>query len=179
MAIKLPAQSRIVMRIRYRKNGEAAADRSSVGLYFAKDSISKLVRNVTVNAPATVLPPNAEVLRVKASYTINESTDVVAVRPLLFPFAKSVEVAAYRPDGSVEVLIWAKDYRFDWQPTYFFKKPIALPKGARLEVTAYLDNSENNRNNPNDPPVETRFDGALCELSLTSATSIKQARLRK
>ena len=167
------------MRIRYHKNGEAAADRSSVGLYFAKDPISKLVRNVTVNAPATVLPPNAESLRVKASYAISESTDVVAVRPLLFPFAKSIEVAAYRPDGAVEVLIWAKDYRFDWQPAYFFKKPIALPKGARVEVTAYLDNSENNRNNPNDPPVETRFDGALCELSLTSATTLKQAGLRK
>ena len=177
VAIKLPARSRVVMRIRYHKNGEAAADRSSVGLYFAKDSTSKLVRNVTVNAPATVLPPNAENHRVKASYTINESTDVVAIRPLLFPFAKSIEVAAYRPDGSVEVLIWAKDYRFDWQPAYFFKKSVALPKGARLEVTAYLDNSENNRNNPNDPPVETRFVGALCEISLTSATTLKQARL--
>jgi hypothetical protein len=167
------------MQIRYRKNGEAAIDRSSVGLYFAKDTANKLVRNVTINAPATVIPANAESHRVKASYAINESTEVVAIRPLLFPFAKSIEVAAHRPDGSVEILIWAKDYRFDWQPAYFFKKPVALPTGARLEVTAYLNNSENNRNNPNNPPVQTRFTGALCELSLTSAETAKQARLRR
>jgi len=175
-AIKLPANSRIVMQIRYHKNGEAAADRSSIGLYFAKDSISKLVRNVMITAPTTVVPANAESHRVKASYTINESTDVVAIRPLLFPFAKSVEASAYRPDGSVEVLIWAKDYRFDWQPAYFFKKPIALPKGARIELTAYLDNSNNNRSNPNDPPVQMRLAGGLCELLLTAAAPAKQAR---
>src|SRR2546422_1968552 len=58
-AIRLPANSRVVMQIRYHKNGEAAIDRSSVGLYFAKDSISKLVRNVTINSPATVMPANA------------------------------------------------------------------------------------------------------------------------
>lgn len=177
-AIRLPANARVAMRIRYRKNGEAANDRSSVGLYFAKDPISKLISNLTINAPATVIPSNAESHRVKASYAINESTEIVAIRPLLFPLAKSIEVSARRPDGSVEVLIWAKDYRFDWQPAYFFKKPVALPAGARVEISAYLDNSENNRNNPNDPPRETRFDGALCELSLTAAPPSRQARLR-
>jgi len=175
-AIKLPANSRVVMQIRYHKNGEAAADRSSIGLYFAKDPTGKIVRNVAINTIETVIPANAESHRVKASYTINEPTDVVAIRPLLFPFAKSVEASAHRPDGSVEVLILAKGYRFDWQPAYFFKKPIALPKGARIEVTAYLDNSDNNRNNPNDPPAQMRFAGALCELSLTAAAPAKQAR---
>jgi len=176
-AIKLPANARVAARIRYRKNGQAGADRSSVGLYFAKDLPRKLVRSVTIKAPATAISANAESLRVKASYAVNESTEAVAIRPLLFPFAKSIEVSAHRPDGSVEVLVWAKDYRFDWQPAYFFKKPVALPAGARVEVTAYLDNSEKNRNNPNDRTGETRFAGALCELSLTSTATLKQARL--
>jgi hypothetical protein len=178
-AIRLPANSRVAMQVRYRKNGQAGADRSGVALYFAKDPPGKTVRNVTINAPATVIPANAENLGVKASYAIKESTEVVAIRPLLFPFAKSIEVSARRPDGSVEVLILAKDYRFDWQPAYFFKKPVALPSGARLEVTAYLDNSGNNRNNPNNGAAETRFAGALCELSLTSTATLKQAQLRQ
>jgi hypothetical protein len=176
-AIRLPANARVAARILYRKNGQAGADRSSVGLYFAKDPPGKLVRGVTINAPATVIPANAESPRIKASYAVNESTEAVAIRPLLFPFAKSIEVSAHRPDGSVEVLIWAKDYRFDWQPTYFFKKPVALPAGARVEVTAYLDNSEKNQNNPNKLAAGTRFAGALCELSLTSTATLKQARL--
>jgi hypothetical protein len=178
-AIKIPADSRVVMQVRYRKNGETGADRSSVGLYFAKGAPDKLVRSVTINAPATVVPANTESHRVKATYAIAQPTEVLAIRPLLFPLAKSIEVSAHHPDGSVEVLIWAKDYRFDWQPTYYFKKPVALPSGARVEVTAYLDNSEKNRNNPNDPPKEARFAGALCELSLTSAKTIKQTRLKR
>jgi hypothetical protein len=173
-AIKLPANARVVMQIRYRKNGEAASDRSSAGLYFAKDSISKLVRNVAINTPSTVIPANAESRRIKTSYVINEATEAVAIRPLLFPRVKSIEVSAHRPDGSVEVLIWAKDYRFDWQPAYFFKKPVALPAGSLIEVTAYLNKSENN---PNAPSAETRFAGALCELSLTSTTTLRQAGL--
>ncbi|HEY7184242.1 MAG TPA: hypothetical protein VIC84_22595 [Blastocatellia bacterium] len=178
-AIKLPANSRLMMQVRYHKNGEAASDRSSVGLYFANDPTGKLVHNVTINAPATVIPTNAESYRVKASYAINEASEAVAVRPLLFPLAKSIEVSAHRPDGSVEVLVWAKDYRFDWQPAYLFKKPVALPVGARVEVTAYLDNSENNRNISNARAAEIRFSGALCELSLTSTATLKQARLRR
>jgi hypothetical protein len=178
-AIRLSANSRVVMQVRYRKNGQAGADRSSVGLYFAKEPPGKLVRNVAINAPATVIPANAESHRIKASYVINESTEVVAIRPLLFPLAKSVEVSARRPDGSVEILIWAKDYRFDWQPTYFFKKPVALPAGARVQVTAYLDNSGKNRNDPNNMAAERRFAGALCELSLTSTATLKQAQLRR
>jgi hypothetical protein len=176
-AIRLPANAHVAARIHYRKNGQAGADRSSVGLYFAKDPPGKLVRSVTINAPSTVVPTNAESPRVKASYAINESTEAVAIRPLLFPFAKSIEVTAHRPDGSVEVLIWAKDYRFDWQPAYFFIKPVALPAGARIEVTAYLDNSEKNHNIPDNRAAETRFAGALCELSLTSTATLKQARL--
>jgi hypothetical protein len=178
-AIKLPANSRVLMQIRYRKNGAAATDRSSVGLYFIKGAASKQIRNLTINAPATVIPPNAEGHRVRASYPVNEPSEVVAIRPLLFPFAKSIEAAAYLPDGSVEPLIWTKDYRFDWQPVYFFKKPVALPKGARIEVTAYLNNSENNRNNPNDPPSQLNFADALCEITLTSTPPIKTAALKQ
>ncbi len=171
----LPANSLIVIKIRYRKNGEAASDRSRIGLYFAKDQVNKSVRNVTIKAPETTVPATAEPHRIKASYTIIEQTEVVAIRPLLFPFAKSVEVTAHRPDGTIEVLIWTRNYRFDWQPAYYFKKPLTLSRGTRLEVTAYLDNSDNNPNNPNDSSKPVKFANALCEITLTSVWQVKQA----
>ncbi len=175
VASRLPAGSRVVLKIRYRKTGEEATDRSRVGIYFAKEPVNRAISHVAISAPAAVIPPNAENHRVKASHAIAEPAEVVAIRPLLFPFAKSIEVTAHRPDGAIEVLIWARDYRFDWQPAYFFKKPVALPKGSRIEVTAYLDNSENNRNNPNDPPAQMRFADALCEIALSSAPPTKAA----
>ncbi len=170
-AWKLPAGSRLVLKVRYRKNGEATTDRSRVGLFFAKEPVSKAIRSVTITAPATTIPPGAENHRIKASYTLAEAADVVAIRPLLFPLTKSIEARAHRPDGTIEVLVWARDYRYDWQPAYVFKKPVELPKGTRLEVTAYLDNSEDNRNNPHDPPKPVQFADPLCELSLAQATA--------
>ena len=169
----LPAGSRIVMKVHYRKKGEAASDRSTVGLYFAKEQAVRGLRGVTISAPETAVAAGAARQRVQASYLVNEPAEALAVRPLLFPFGKSVEVTARRPDGTAEVLIWARDYRDDWQPTYHFRKPIALPKGTRVEVTAYLDNSDGNAHNPDSPPRALRFAGPLCALFITQPAPAK------
>ena len=39
-------------------------------------------------------------------------------------------------------------YDFNWQIIYELAKPLALPKGTRVEVTAHWDNSANNPKNP-------------------------------
>jgi hypothetical protein len=168
-ATLLPANSRILMKVHYRNSSDATTDRSRIGLYLAKDRINKAVRNIVINSPVatgTAIPANDANHRIKASQTLTESTEAVAIRPLLFPLAKSLEATAYRPDGTIEVLIWVKNYRFDWQPTYYFKKPVPLPKGTRIEITSYLDNSENNPNISDDSPKPSRFTNALCEISL-------------
>jgi hypothetical protein len=54
-------------------------------------------------------------------------------------------------------MIWTRGYQFDWQQTYYFKQSVALPKGTRVEVIAYFNNSENNAKNPNDPPKQVRW----------------------
>jgi hypothetical protein len=164
----LPAGSRVVLKVHYRKNGEAAIDRSAVGFYFSKGPVTRPLRGVTLAAPETSIPPGAERHRIKVSYIVPEAAEAIAIRPLLYPFGKSVEAIAFRPDGTTEALIWIKNYRYHWQPTYYFKRPVALPKGTRIEVTAYLDNSDDNPNNPHDPPQAVRFADAVCELYFTT-----------
>jgi hypothetical protein len=176
---RLAANSEIVLKIRYRKNGEAATDRSRLALYFVKSPTSKLIRNLAITPTTATILAEAESQRVNTSFTLDSAAEAVAIRPLLFPFAKSIEAAAYRPDGSVEVLIVAKNYRYDWQPAYQFRKPISLPKGTRIEVTAYFDNSDNNRNNPNDPPVAVQFAEPLCEIALAQSTQPKPVRIAR
>ena len=39
-------------------------------------------------------------------------------------------------------------YDFNWQTYYNFAKPLAVPKGARLESTAHYDNGPGNPANP-------------------------------
>jgi hypothetical protein len=176
---RLPAGANVLMKINYRGVSEAATDRSRLALYFAKDASVSTIRSVAISPAVTAVPAEAENYRVKASLTLAEASEAVAIRPLLFPFAKSIEATAYRPDGTIEVLIVAKGYRYAWQPSYQFRRPVALPKGTRIEVTAYLDNSDNNRNNPNDPPAALQFNAPLCEIALTQETQLKSATLRK
>jgi hypothetical protein len=177
-AIKLPAASRIVMKIRYSGNGEPATDRSRLGLYFAKESTNKAVRNVAIDVPAAATQSGEAPRRIKASYTVAEPAELLAIRPLLFPFARSIEASVHHPDGAIEVLIWAQNYRHDWQPAYFLRKPAQLPRNARIEVTAYLDDAGNNRENPGDPAGRPQSANTLCEIALTASPPSRTASLK-
>jgi hypothetical protein len=164
----LPARALIVMQIRYHKSSPPAKDRSALGLYLTEARATRSLRTLTLTTAVTEIPAGAAGHRLNASYDVSEPLEAVSVRPLLFPFAKSIEVMAHRPDGADEVLIRAKDYRYDWQPDYLFDRPLALPRGTRVEVTAYVDNSDANPNNPNQPARELRMAMPLCELSVVN-----------
>jgi len=60
--------------------------------------------------------------------------------PRLGPGARSIEVTAIRPDGSVEPMLWVNNVRVEWPAPYILKDPSALPAGTRLVMTAYYDN---------------------------------------
>jgi len=111
---------------------------------------------------AEEIPAGAEHYRVESFVRIPRHSEAIAIRPLLFPFAQSLEVTAYRPDGTAKVLAWARgdahERRYDWQPTYYFKEPVRLPKGTRVRAVAYVNNAKDSLK----PLVSS-----LCELSLT------------
>jgi hypothetical protein len=163
----IPVRSQILLQISYQGDEQAAVDRSSVGLFFATEDPSRGLSAISISAPATSLPPASEQVKVTSTYTLTAPAEAVALRPLLSPLARSIEAVAYRPDGTVEVLVWAKERRFDWAPTYVFKTPVMLPQGTRIEVVAYFDNSDRNPNNPNDPPKAVRVSDPLCEFFIS------------
>jgi len=145
----LAAGSRIGVRIHYHGAGEETKDLSSIGLYFAKSPPRKQVQEFPITNPEALIPMGAELQHLRLSATTQSDSEALAIRPSVHPLLVSLQATAYRPDGSQEVLIWARGYQSDWAPTYKFKQPISLPKGTRVEVIAYFDNSEENQNNPN------------------------------
>src|SRR5262249_13795551 len=44
------------------------------------------------------------------------------------------------------------DWDFNWQYSYFFEKPLDVPKGSTLNVVGHYDNTSGNPHNPNKPP---------------------------
>ena len=47
-------------------------------------------------------------------------------------------------------------YNFGWQVYYYPEKPLAMPKGTKIEAIAHYDNSSKNKRNP-DPTREVHF----------------------
>lgn len=179
----LPAGSRINVRIHYHGAGEATTDLSRVGLYFTSGSSAsrprKQIQELLISRPDTAIPVAAEPRPIKLSITVQEDTEAIAIRPTVNPLIVSQQATAYRPDGSEEVLIWTRGYQFDWEPTYYFRQPVSLPKGTRVEVIAYFDNSDYNARNPNDPPKALRWSeltaNPLCVLLTASSLATGEA----
>jgi hypothetical protein len=168
----LPAGSSIVLEIDYRGPEEPTVDQSSLALFFAEQERAKQLRVVTLRSNPVFVPANTKLVRTRASLVLAHDAEIVAIRPLPFPYASSVEVRLFRPDGTSQVLIWSRNRKLDWEPTFQTKKPVTLVKGSLVEVVAYLDNSDSNARIEGQPRT-FEFNRALCDLVLASASSTR------
>jgi len=63
---------------------------------------------------------------------------------------KSMQVEAILPDGSSQIVSYVGNFNFNWMTNYIFADDAApvFPKGTVIHVTAWYDNTRNNKNNP-------------------------------
>src|SRR5437879_10600593 len=74
------------------------------------------------------------VIRNATPLSFRQNVNAVAVRPRDLSYGSSMDITAYLPNGTVEHLIWLRDYRRRWTRTYWFRDPISLPKATRLVI---------------------------------------------
>src|SRR5262245_16999694 len=130
--------------VHYRGAGKETKDKLAVGLYWTSPA-----RPVTAIALESKIPPagSANPIRVTASTITSEDLTAIAVMPFTLPGLASMQVTAYRPDGSSEVLVWTGSSKFDWQPTLILRNPVSLPKGTTIEVVTHIDNNPEDASN--------------------------------
>jgi hypothetical protein len=137
---QLAPNSKLVMEIGYRGHpdgdGSGAAD---LGLYFLAKPARPSTALVLTSAPLTVGAGKTRE-RVRAETIIKSATSATELWPNLGSGARTFEVTAIRPDGTVEPMLWLNNYRADWPTSYRLKEPVALPAGTRLVLTAFYDN---------------------------------------
>jgi peroxiredoxin len=152
IAIRIPAHSHLVLQVHYHKDGKPHRDRTRVGLHFATGPIDKEARALPIVNMGLQIPPGVARQEIRA--TAHIPTDVTArvVIPHMHLLGREMKITATLPDGAVKPMVWIKDWDFNWQETYVFKEPMKLPKGSRIDVVAYYDNSTGNPHNPNNPP---------------------------
>jgi hypothetical protein len=152
----IKAGSKLVFQMHYTPNGKEAKDRSYVGLIFAKQPVDKVITTTAAFDTRFTIPPNAPNHEVKASFLFEEDCHIVALSPHMHLRGKDIVYTATYPDGRKEVILSVPKYNFAWQVYYYPVKPLAMPKGTRIEALAHFDNSTRNALNP-DPNKAVRF----------------------
>jgi mono/diheme cytochrome c family protein len=154
---RIPAGSKILLQMHYSKAaGSVQKDRSMVGLVLAKTPPDKHLYTRGIANTYFEIPPGAESHKVTSCWTTKEDVHLQTLMPHMHLRGRSMKYEAFYPDGHSEVLLNVPNYNFSWQTVYYLKKPVALPKGTKIVVTATFDNSEKNKYNP-DPKQAVRF----------------------
>jgi uncharacterized protein DUF3471/copper type II ascorbate-dependent monooxygenase-like protein len=179
-AKSIPAGSNIVIQVHYSKTtGKVEKDRSSVGLFFAKAPPDRVLTSFGVINHYFKIPPGADNHEVKACYTFSRDVELLTFLPHMHVRGKDMKYEAIYPDGKRETVLFVPNYDFNWQTLYKLDKPLALPKGTKLLVTAHYDNSERNKSNP-DPTKIVRFgDPTYDEMMVGYFDYVSTARVRK
>jgi hypothetical protein len=67
-------------------------------------------------------------------------TYVWALQPRIVPGLVSIQVSARKPDGRTEILLFARDIAAEWPTPYVLERPVLLPRGTELSVSAHYAN---------------------------------------
>lgn len=149
----VPAGTDIQFGMHYTANGTDVVDRPQLGFTVAKEPPDRQYVNFIVNSaqdPAVfAIPPNEPNWKAPISEaTFEEDVDLVWAMSHMHVRGKDMTYQLTYPDGRTETILAIKNYDYNWQLGYQFK-PIHVPKGTKITITAHYDNSANNRSNPN------------------------------
>jgi hypothetical protein len=154
---KIPRGSDVVLQIHYHPNGKREPDRSSIGLFFAKKPVNRLMAGYTICTPNIDIPPGEKRHKIILSTRMKADVHLYTLVPHAHYLCREFRLSATLPDGAEQPLLWIDDWDLDWQDQYRFVRPVRLPKGTIVTLAAYFDNSDENPKNPNKPPIRVRY----------------------
>jgi hypothetical protein len=144
----LPKGADVVVQIHYHPSGKEETDRSRIGLKFSRKPVRQIFHwNAALNTEMT-LPYGESNTEIRASWTVPVDVLAHAVVPHMHLLGKDMLMTATYPDGRTIDLIRIDDWDFNWQYSYYFEKPLELPKGSVVNVVAHFDNSDGNPRRP-------------------------------
>lgn len=156
MAKKIKAGSDLVLQMHYTANGKDVADRTRIGVVFAKEPPKQAVLTLQMGNDKFAIPPGEANFRIAVSGTLPNQATLISLFPHMHLRGKGFEYLLVEPNGKIETLLKVNNYDFNWQLNYRLAQPRVIPAGTRLQWIGYFDNSPNNPRNP-DPRAEVRF----------------------
>ncbi len=145
---RLPAGAVLDFQMHYTPNGRVETDRTRIGLVLARERPRYESKTALCSTPFLWLPAGEKGTRFEAELRFPRSSRILSLRPHMHLRGDTFEFRVEYPDTRSEILLRVEDYDFDWQTTYEFAEPKAMPAGTRLVCVATYDNSRGNPDNP-------------------------------
>ncbi len=145
VAKRLPAGDTLIFEVHYLPNGQPGRDRTRLGLRLLAAPPATKIHALALSNAKLVIPPGAPAFEVKARISYNEPFHILSVMPHAHLRGKDFEYTLVYPNGRSEVILRVSKYDWKWQTAYTFAEPVGVPAQTTLEVVAYYDNSEGNR----------------------------------
>ncbi len=162
LAWPLAKDSDFILQLHLHPTGKPEQERSKVGIYFTPTAPAHKIREM--GAPGLFgflsgidIPPGEKHYELKGTFNVFANMRAYAVMAHAHYLGKEIKAVATFPDKTTQTLLWIPDWSFNWQDRYFYKEPIYLPKGTKVEVTVVYDNSADNPNNPCNPPRRVQW----------------------
>ena len=142
--MELKKGSTITFDIHYYKKpgpGTGYLNQAEVGFYFARKPITHHVQVKAIGTEGFEIPPQDANHRVGAGDVLQKDIVALSYWPHGHLRLAQAKYTATYPDGRSEVLLNVPRYDQGWQVTYILKQPKFLPKGTRIDVEMFYDNS--------------------------------------
>ena len=151
-AWRIDEHTDLVLQLHMQPRGREDTIRPTIGLYFSNHAPTAQLFKIRIGDAPIEIPPGDQHYTVHDDYTLPVDVDVIGLFPHAHYLAKTMRSWATLPDGKQKGLLKIDDWDFNWQDTYTYAEPIALPAGAVLSMEFVYDNSDANTRNPSHPP---------------------------
>ena len=147
-ALRIPKGAQFVFQLHYTAIGTVTKDQSRVGLIFADAAPEReMIAGQFLN-PYFEIPPGESNQQVDSLIEFTDEAQIFALLPHTHLRGKRWEYEIRYPDGRTEPLLSVPGYDFNWQTYYVFEEPLVVPKGTQIFASAWYDDSEANKANP-------------------------------
>ena len=158
----LPKGSDLILSTHFHPSGKKETEVSTIGFYFSneppKERFTAIQLPPVFGALSGVNIPAGESNYSKTdSFVLPVDVKAFGISSHAHYLGKRMKMTATLPNNEVKELLLITNWDFSWQEQYRFKDFVYLPAGTRLDGEVVWDNSKDNVNNPNDPPVTVRW----------------------
>jgi len=169
MGFNIPKKGVIFFNyIHYSPSPIDQSDLSGINLYFSESKPQRIIHEQLFKPNFKGLEgilPKDSVKVIKFEKYLKNKISIFTVIPHMHRLGKYFKAYAVNSKGDTIPLVEVKDWDFNWQEYYRYKKPVVLDRGTHIHAEAIFDNTKNNLSNPFDPPREIYFNDSMDEES--------------